>query len=71
MVGLREVRDKGTSPATRDAAKGSWAKPSVEMVKGAQAELDAGGGRQLGEERLPMYTGVWATGHWLCVKAPQ
>lgn len=68
---MREVRDKGTSPATRDPAKGSWAEPSVEVVKGVQAELDAGGGRQPGEECLPKYTGVWATGHPLCVKAPR
>lgn len=70
-MGLREVRDKGTSPATKDPAKGSWAKPSVEMVKGAPAELDAGGCRQLGEECLLTYAGVWAIGHWLYVKAPQ
>lgn len=48
VVGLREARDKGTRPVTRDPAKGSWAKPGLEGLKGAQAELDAEGGRQPG-----------------------
>ena len=48
MVGLREARGKGSSPATRDPAKGSWARPVLEWFKGARAGLDAGGGRQRG-----------------------
>lgn len=68
---MREARGKGSSPAPRDPAKGSWARPVLEWFKGAGAELDAGGGRQRGEERPPMCRGVWAIGPRFYVKAPQ